>query len=296
MNLLALPSQIRDVIVAGFFVGAALAALYGTVKVTFQKVVGKPLPANRVTLFLDGLVEGTPNFLGVINKWLQAVGQQPILAPGAAPTPTPSTPSSAAPSSAAPSRPGVTLLALVLLVSACTPRPPDPTPDDATVVTPRSWVDTARLAVDITAWALPLTRAVVSAWSQETPATTARILGAIDSAQTVALPGFRDALDVYESTRSAGARCEARAAGRGLIVALVAIADTLADAGWGFASSLGNAVASIGGVVDALTPACVPLGQDAGFSAPGQDALDHLRELARRPLRPFPALRGDGGA
>ncbi len=292
MNLLLIPAQVRDLIVSLFFIAAAFAGLYGSVKITFRKVTGKPLPVNRVTLFLDGLVEAAPNFVGTVNKWLQALGQPAILPP-AIPAETP--PAPPAPQGGLRTRDGVTLLAMALALGACTPRPADPTPDDATVVTPASWVDTARTAVDITSWALPLSRSIVAAWSRESPATTARILAAIDSAQTIAFPGFRNALDTYERTRSNDARCEARAAGRGLIVALVAIADTLADAGWGFAAPLSVSVASLGGVVDALTPACVPSGADAGFFSPGQDAVDHLRELARRPLRPFPAIRPDAG-
>ncbi len=289
MDILALPAQLRDLLASLFFVGAALAAFYAAAKAAYRRVTGRPVPANPVTLFLDGLVEAAPNFVGTVNKWLQAAGQSPILPPGVPAKVEPPAPP------APRTRDGVALLALCLALGACVPRSPDPTPDDATVVTPASWVDTARLSVDITGASLPLVRAVVSGWSRESPATTARILQAIDSAQNVALPGFRNALDVYERTRSDDARCEARAAGRALIVALVAIADTLADAGWGFASSLGVSVASLGGVVDALTPACVPSGLDAGFTAPGQDAVDHLRDLARRPLRPFPVLRPDAG-
>lgn len=298
VTILAAVTSLRDILSALFFVGFAFAALYGATKLAYTRLAGRPFPRNRVSLFFDGLVEAAPNALGLANKWLQMAGQPPILPPPSGSLPAnPYTPEPAPSPAPAPpvTRSGVTLMALALAGSlafgaGCRPLPPDPTPDDATVVTPSSWTDSARLVVDVIGWVVPGTRVVVSAWSRESPATVARIRTALDAVERVALPSFRAALDAYDRTNASGARCEARAAGRGLLVALVGVADALADAGWGIAAPMGAAIGSLSGVVDALTPACVPTGEDAGFSAPGQDALDHLRDLSRRGLRPFPAV------
>lgn len=62
-------------------VGAALAFLYGLVKLAYQRVTGKPLPRNAITNALDVAVEVFANILGALNRAGRLKGMPSIFAP-----------------------------------------------------------------------------------------------------------------------------------------------------------------------------------------------------------------------
>ena len=68
-------------IVAGFFYGQVVSHGYGFVKLVYQRVQKRPLPANRVTKALDALNKLLPNALGFFNVVLPWFGRPALFIP-----------------------------------------------------------------------------------------------------------------------------------------------------------------------------------------------------------------------
>lgn len=166
---------------------------------------------------------------------------------------------------------------------------PPPVPSDGSVVaTPSGWTDTARTILDVLSWILPGARAIVNALLS-TPARTqvGRAFDAV-SEYTVRL---HDAVAAYEAR--GGDRCAAQAAVAGLRVALVDLAQILADNGLAFGRPLERVLDSTAAIVDELLPGCVGPGGDAGWSSAGESSNLRLRAIEAGARQRGVSLRRD---
>lgn len=170
------------------------------------------------------------------------------------------------------------MLALVVIVGAlgmrCTPQPVPPSDGGPVVVTPSSWVRTARISVTVGRGLLPVARVIVEATVQDPGLTRARrgfdvserALGALDLALTA-----------YESR--GGDACAVYAASGAAAIALQELAAILADEGLAFGVPLGRVLDMVASVVDALVPRC---DVDAGFRSAGRNANTAIADIERR--------------
>lgn len=165
------------------------------------------------------------------------------------------------------------LLAVALVASsvACTP-PPPPSDGGTPATTPSSWVDTTRLVLTTLGWAVPSARAITDLVVPE-PART-QVGRALDGV-TAASRGLSVALDAYEAR--GGDRCAAYAAVGGLHVALVQLAQVLADNGIALGVTLERVADAAASIADALIPACQ---RDAGWASVGDRTNRELRAIA----------------
>lgn len=176
------------------------------------------------------------------------------------------------------------LVLLALSLAACTP-PPPPSDGGTPAVTPSSWADTTRLVLSTLSWAVPAARAVTDLVVPE-PARTqvGRALVAVtDAAGRLGL-----ALDAYEAR--GGDRCAAYAAVGGVHVALVQLAQVLADHGIALGVVLERVADSAASIADALVPACQ---RDAGWASAGDRLNGELRAVALRASARGVVLRRD---
>jgi hypothetical protein len=168
-----------------------------------------------------------------------------------------------------------TALLLVLSLLAATPScGPRPVPVDGGATTPSSWTDTAHLVLNTLGWAVPATRTILTAILPDPPRTiVGRALdGVADAAGRLSV-----AVEAYE--RRGGDRCAAHAAVGGVHVALVQLAQVLADNGAALGVVLERVVDGVASIADALVPACQA---DAGFASSGDRANAELRGIALR--------------
>ena len=156
------------------------------------------------------------------------------------------------------------------LLAAC-PGPVTPV-DGGPAVTPSSWTSTARVVITTLRWALPAARAITDLTVAE-PGRT-QVARALDAAAQ-ATDRLHGAVDAYEAR--GGDRCAARAAVGGLQVALVGVAQVLADNGVALGTTLERIVDAVASIADALIPAC---DADAGWSSAGDSANARLRAIA----------------
>jgi len=176
------------------------------------------------------------------------------------------------------------LFSLALVAPACTP-PPPPSDGGTPAVTPSSWADTTRLVLSTLGWAVPSARAITDLVVPE-PARTqvGRALDAVtDAAGRLGL-----ALDAYEAR--GGDRCAAYAAVGGVHVALVQLAQVLADNGIALGTVLERVADSAASIADALIPACQT---DAGWASVGDRSNATLRAIASRAAARGVTLRRD---
>ena len=161
------------------------------------------------------------------------------------------------------------LCALSLSQPACKP-PPVPS-DGSVVATPSGWTDTARTILDVLAWVIPGARSVLNGLLSA-PARTqvSRVLDTLGDYTT----RLHDAVTAYE--RSGGDRCAAHASVAGLRVALVDLAQVLADNGLALGRPLERVLDSAAAIADELVPNCV---MDAGWSSVGEDSNTRLRAI-----------------
>lgn len=176
------------------------------------------------------------------------------------------------------------LLTVACLSVACAP-PPPPSDGGVPAVTPSSWVDTTRLVLNTLSWAVPSARAITDLVIPE-PARThvGRALGAV----TDAAGRLRLSLDAYEAR--GGDRCAAYAAVGGVHVALVQLAQVLADNGIALGTVLERVADSAASIADALIPACQ---RDAGWASVGDRVNGELRAIASRAASQGRVLRRD---
>lgn len=156
------------------------------------------------------------------------------------------------------------------LLTAC-PGPVTPV-DGGPAVTPSSWASTARVVITTLRWALPAVRAITDLTVAE-PGRT-QVARALDAAAQ-ATDRLHGAVDAYEAR--GGDRCAARAAVGGLQVALVGVAQVLADNGVALGTTLERIVDAVASIADALIPAC---DADAGWASAGDGANARLRAIA----------------
>ena len=156
------------------------------------------------------------------------------------------------------------------LLTAC-PGPVTPV-DGGPAVTPSSWTSTARVVITTLRWALPAVRAITDLVVAE-PGRT-QVARALDAAAQ-ATDRLHGAVDAYEAR--GGDRCVARAAVGGLQVALVGVAQVLADNGVALGTTLERIVDAVASIADALIPAC---DADAGWSSAGDASNARLRAIA----------------
>lgn len=57
---------------------SAFALVFGVFRLSYQKVVGTPLPRNKVVMFLEVIVEMSTNLLGQISKSKEIAGGEPL--------------------------------------------------------------------------------------------------------------------------------------------------------------------------------------------------------------------------
>jgi len=156
------------------------------------------------------------------------------------------------------------------LLAAC-PGPVTPV-DGGPAVTPSSWTSTARVVITTLRWALPAARAITDLTVAE-PGRT-QVARALDAAAQ-ATDRMHGAVDAYEAR--GGDRCAARAAVGGLQVALVGVAQVLADNGIALGTTLERIVDAVASISDALIPAC---DADAGWAGAGDASNARLRAIA----------------
>jgi hypothetical protein len=178
-------------------------------------------------------------------------------------------------------------LAILAVLSAtllACPRPPPPPADGGTpVVTPSSWISTARVVIQGVHWVLPAIDGIVSLFPDSTiPAQVKAIVHqsiTLVTSPDGTLHAFEEACNIYE-TRG-GDACPAYAAAGLLTRSLMGIASTLAQAGFSIGIDVENLVADLGAIADLLIPACQ---HDAGFASVGasyRTELDGLRAVAQ---------------
>jgi hypothetical protein len=176
------------------------------------------------------------------------------------------------------------ILAVALLTSpaACGPRP---VPVDGGAVTPASWTDTAHVVLDTLRWAVPAVRAVTNAILPEPSRTVVgRALdGVTDAAGRLSL-----AVQAYEAR--GGDRCAAYAAVGGVHVAIVQLAQVLADNGIAAGVVIERVADGLASIGDALVPACQ---SDAGWASAGDASNAQLRAVARSAAARGVTLRRD---
>ena len=171
-----------------------------------------------------------------------------------------------------------TMAALSLLVQVgigCTPQPVPPSDGGPVVVTPSSWVRTARLSVTIGRGLIIPARVIVEAAVSEPGLTRAR--RAFDVTDR-ALGGLDLALTAYEAR--GGDACAVYAASGAAAIALQELAAILVEEGFSFGAPLGRVLDMVASVVDTLVPRCDAA--DAGFHSAGRAANTHVSELERR--------------
>lgn len=255
-------------------------AVYALVKTAYQAITGRPAKGSAWTV-LDVVVEVLPNLPGAINRAVRGAGLPSIFAPPAAPPPAPS--KVPAPIQREGERGTVRVSVLVslsgavlvatlagALLAAC-PGPVTPV-DGGPAVTPSSWTSTARVVITTLRWALPAARAITDLTVAE-PGRT-QVARALDAAAQ-ATDRLHGAVDAYEAR--GGDRCAARAAVGGLQVALVGVAQVLADNGVALGTTLERIVDAVASIADALIPAC---DADAGWASAGDGANARLRAIA----------------
>ena len=178
-------------------------------------------------------------------------------------------------------------LLVLLVVSGALLRCPGPTPpiDGGPAVTPSSWTATARVVLSTLRFALPAARAITDVVVAE-PGRT-QVARALDAAAQAA-QRMDAAVTAYET--AGGDRCAARAAVAGLHVALVAVAQTLADNGIALGTTLEHVVDGVASIADALVPAC---DADAGWSSAGDASNATLRAIAAGAGRPLSRVLDD---
>lgn len=173
-------------------------------------------------------------------------------------------------------------LAFATATAACGPRP---VPVDGGAVTPSSWTDTAHRVLDTLSWAVPAARGIVTAILPEpSRSVVGRALdGVADASGRLSL-----AVQAYEAR--GGDRCAAYAAVGGVHVALVRVAQTLADHGIALGVVLERVADGAASIADALVPACQ---RDAGFASMGDRSNADLRAIATRAATRGVTLRRD---
>lgn len=179
------------------------------------------------------------------------------------------------------------LCVLSLTGPACKP-PPVPS-DGSVVATPSGWTDTARTILDVLSWILPGARAIVNALLSTPGAAPARTqVGRVFDTVGEYTVRLHDAVAAYEAR--GGDRCAAQAAVAGLRVALVDLAQILADNGLAFGRPLERVLDSTAAIVDELLPGCTA---DAGWSSAGEDANVRLRAIEAGARQRGVSLRRD---
>ena len=253
-----------------------ITSLYAAVKIAFQRVTGRAAKGGAWSV-LDVAVELLPNVPGAVNRLLRSTGAASIFAPPA-PRETQAPPPPSDPQRGTVrvgvlvSLSGAILVATLAgaLLTAC-PGPVTPV-DGGPAVTPSSWTSTARVVITTLRWALPAARAITDLTVAE-PGRT-QVARALDAAAQ-ATDRLHDAVDAYEAR--GGDRCAARAAVGGLQVALVGVAQVLADNGIALGTTLERIVDAVASIADALIPAC---DADAGWSSAGDASNARLRAIA----------------
>ena len=252
-----------------------ITSLYAAVKIAFQRVTGRAAKGG-VWSVLDVAVELLPNVPGAVNRLLRSTGAASIFAPPApreTQAPPPSDPQRGTVRvGVLVSLSGAILVATLAgaLLTAC-PGPVTPV-DGGPAVTPSSWTATARVVITTLRWALPAARAITDLTVSE-PGRT-QVARALDAAAQ-ATDRLHGAVDAYEAR--GGDRCVARAAVGGLQVALVGVAQVLADNGVALGTTLERIVDAVASIADALIPAC---DADAGWTSAGDGANARLRAIA----------------
>ena len=253
-----------------------ITSLYAAVKIAYQRVTGRAAKGGAWSV-LDVAVELLPNVPGAVNRLLRSTGAASIFAPPA-PRETQAPPPPSDPQRGTVrvgvlvSLSGAILVATLAgaLLTAC-PGPVTPV-DGGPAVTPSSWTSTARVVITTLRWALPAARAITDLTVAE-PGRT-QVARALDAAAQ-ATDRLHGAVDAYEAR--GGDRCAARAAVGGLQVALVGVAQVLADNGIALGTTLERIVDAVASIADALIPAC---DADAGWTSAGDGANARLRAIA----------------
>lgn len=184
------------------------------------------------------------------------------------------------------------MLAASIVIAACRSQP---TPGDTPASTPTTWLDTADTVDHTLAWALPASDAIVAMLPIDAGAKVT-----VRTAITLAMrarESFSEGLVVYR--QRGGDACAVHGAVGALTVALVGVARSLGDVGWGAAPELERALASLGGLGDELAGRC---DLDAGFRSVGASTRAQLTTIRLNAsargvsLRPFPDIAPpDGG-
>lgn len=253
-----------------------ITSLYAAVKIAFQRVTGRAAKGGAWSV-LDVAVELLPNVPGAVNRLLRSTGAASIFAPPSprdtqAPPPPREGERGSVRVSVLLSLSGAVLVATIAgaLLAAC-PGPVTPV-DGGPAVTPSSWTSTARVVITTLRWALPAARAITDLTVAE-PGRT-QVARALDAAAQ-ATDRLHGAVDAYEAR--GGDRCAARAAVGGLQVALIGVAQVLADNGIALGTTLERIVDAVASIADALIPAC---DADAGWASAGDGANARLRAIA----------------
>ena len=253
-----------------------ITSLYAAVKIAYQRVTGRAAKGGAWSV-LDVAVELLPNVPGAVNRLLRSMGAASIFAPPSprethAPPPPSDPQRGTVRVGVLVSLSGAVLVATLAgaLLTAC-PGPVTPV-DGGPAVTPSSWTSTARVVITTLRWALPAARAITDLTVAE-PGRT-QVARALDAAAQ-ATDRLHGAVDAYEAR--GGDRCAARAAVGGLQVALVGVAQVLADNGVALGTTLERIVDAVASIADALIPAC---DADAGWTSAGDGANARLRAIA----------------
>lgn len=162
----------------------------------------------------------------------------------------------------------VSLLLLTLLSQSCHPQP---SRDDAAVVTPRSWVDVARPVLVVVRWAVPAAKLVISATVQDPGKTL--VLRALDAVADAAVR-LETALDVYVAR--GGDQCLTFALIGGLGEALIQVTQVLADHDIALGVVFERVTDGVWSLLDTLIPACQ---HDAGFASAGASGNARIRQI-----------------
>lgn len=60
-------------------IGSMLVTLWGMVKISYERVVGEPMPRKKIVLVLDILTDLVPNVLGAMHTVAKAKGERVFL-------------------------------------------------------------------------------------------------------------------------------------------------------------------------------------------------------------------------
>ena len=61
------------------FIGSMLVTLWGMVKISYERVVGEPMPRKKLVIVLDILTDLLPNALGAVHTMAKAKGDRVFL-------------------------------------------------------------------------------------------------------------------------------------------------------------------------------------------------------------------------